>query len=238
MRRLAREQKLNTMLKQNMYLLLPLCAVVVFSCKKEKKNTPVTPTPNPGDPTVVYDDYVRLKPGNYWIYQEYRLDSASDPGQPLGEYDSVYVEKDTMINRKTYHKYHYESLAGTPGHTYFLRDSLSYVVDEAGVIKFSSWDYQSVFRTMVRLPDASSSDTLIITEQMGLANETTTVDAGTFTTSAFRQIYHFPVGYPYGATRSYDYRYAKNVGLVKATSGFYYSSPITFEKRLVRYHVQ
>jgi len=225
------------MLKHTRYLLPLLCAATIFSCKKDKKTAPGTP--DPADPAVVtYDDYMRLKPGNYWIYQQYGLDSASDPGQPEGVYDSCYVEKDTVINSKSYHKYHDGDMPGEPGRIYFLRDSLSYVVDKEGVIRFSSWDFRTVFRTLTRLPDAGSPDTLIITEQMGFANVVVTVGAGTFTTSAFRRMYHFPASYPYGAMRSYDYRYAKNVGLVSATVGFYYGSPGSFEKRLVRYHVE
>lgn len=213
--------------------------ISVFSCKKEKEDNP---TPGFNDPKIiVYDDYTKLSPGNYWIYQDYRIDSVNAAAIPLGTYDSAYVEKDTVIHGSSYHKYldaAYGSNPANPTYTIsYLKDSLSYIVDNYGKIVFSSEDFSHVFHTYTFGPNASTPDTLTVTEQMGFRNESITVDAGTFITSTFRKIYHFPSSYPY-STREYVYKYAKNIGLILETTAFYNNSTVTFERRLVRYHVK
>jgi hypothetical protein len=229
------------MTKNHICLLMLAAIIAAPSCKK-KDNTVPTPGP-PIDSTVniSYDNYMMLKPGNYWIYQNYKLDSVNGEAHPMGTYDSCYVEKDTLMGLKLYHKYLSKiSPFGSPTdyNTRFLRDSLSYTIDNTGRILFSSEDFTSIFRSFTYGPNAATDDTLYITERMGLKDETTIVDAGTFTTSAFRRIYRYPDDYPYGQHREYDYRYAKHIGLVRETTGFYSLSPMVYERRLVRYHVK
>ncbi len=187
---------------------------------------------------ITYDNYTTLKPGNYWVYQNYMLDSVNGTAHPQGTYDSSFVEKDTIMNGLTYHKYRYAT--GTPRQyaTDYLRDSLSYTVDERGLIIFSSTDFTNTFRTFTYGPNASTPDTLVVTEKMGFKDAMTVVDAGTFTTRTFRRVYQFPASYTLGSTREYDYKYAKGIGLISETTGFYTTTPAMYERRLVRYHVQ
>lgn len=228
------------MIKTTFKMMAALGFCCLFSCKKEKQ-APIPPAPDP-TVTVVYDNYTKLHPGNYWIYQNYRLDSINGAAHPEGTFDSSYVEKDTTIGMNVYHKYcdaTFQSNSMHPSYnTYFLRDSLSYTVNEKGIILFSSEDFTHVFRSYNYGPNAATPDTLLVTEQMGFKDVSVTVDAGTFVTSALRRIYHYPAGYPYGATREYDYRYAKNLGLISETTGIYNATPEVYERRLVRYHVQ
>ena len=222
------------------FVIAPLLVLLCLaSCKKEKGN-PVDPGPIIDSP-ITYPNYTKLLPGNYWIYQDYKLDSATGPEHPLGTFDSVFVEKDTVINGLNYHKYWDVAFSGSgAGNGFkvsFLRDSLSYLVNVQGHILFSSTNFTTIFYTTTFGPNLSTPDTLVVTEQMGFKDATTTVDAGTFKTSSFRQIFHYPANYRYGATREYDYRYCLNVGLVSYTTGFYDSLPWVFERRLVRYHV-
>ena len=223
------------------YIALCLVASTFFltmpSCKKEDKKV----NPIIDSPVVVYADYTMLKPGNYWIYQEYHLDSVNGAAHPMGIFDSTFVEKDTTINGKIYHKYcDVVLLSGNPPQysIFMLRDSLSYIVNSVGRILFSSTDFTSIFKVFTFGPNAATPDTLTVTEQMGFKDAAITVDAGTFITSTFRRIFHYPPGRRYGPTREYDYKYAKNVGVVLETSGFYEAIPDIYERRLVRYHVQ
>ncbi len=211
-----------------------LCAAGMYSCKKDKSNNVAPPIDS-----VIYPDYMAMKPGNYWIYEEYKNDTGVNGLQPQNIFDSCYVEKDTMIGDKTYHKY-CQATYLDPGHydIFFLRDSLSYVVNNFGSIYFSSQNFTDTFRKLDYYNPAAYPDTIPITEQMGFRDEQVTVGAGTFTTSTFRRILHFGPGYPFGPTREYDHRYAAGVGLIVHTTAIYTAVTYSIEQRLVRYHVQ
>ena len=211
------------------------------SCKKSK-NTDPDPVLTDSALTIPYASYTKLSPGNYWIYEEYNMDSATDPGGATGIYDSAFVEKDTLIGYAWYHKYMSPVRSGSaisyiPS---YLRDSLDYTVDNYGYIMFSSIDFTHVFRTVPYTnPIAGITDTINITYQMGFKDATVTVPAGTFKTSTFRKIYNLPAPkYMYGPQRDYDYCYAENIGLVKATTGLYIFTQAITERRLVRFHVR
>ena len=227
-------------------LLAVASVCLVFACKKDKNSSaPSTSTPPVIDSPIVvsvYDNYTQLTPGNYWIYQDYMLDSATGAAHPQGTFDSSYVEKDTTINGKVYHKYlDVKPLSGTSHPEYdvsFLRDSLSYTVNEQGIIKFSSQDFSHTFRSYTYGPNSVTPDTIKITEQMGFPNASVTVEAGTFVTSTMRRILRYPSNYRYGPTREYDYCYSKKIGLIKETTAIFDAIPQVYERRLVRYHVK
>ncbi len=217
-----------------------LATMLVFSCKKKTNGT--IPTPIDTVVTVTYPDYTAMKPGNYWIYQRYSLDSANGVPHALGTYDSCYVEKDTTINGKTYHKYieaDPNSLPSSPTYlAHFLKDSLSYTIDNHGAILFSSSNFKDTLRIRYSYPSAAHPDTIKVVELMGFRDAAITVDAGTFVTSTLRQLWLLPPSLPYGPVREIDVAYAKNIGIIKQGSGFYISAPNTYERRLHRYHLQ
>src|ERR1043165_1657872 len=198
----------NSLIMLRTTLLFAACIMVVCSCKKKGSEDPNNPT----DPvaTPVYPNYTAMKPGNYWIYQQYKLDSATGNASAESKIDSCYVEKDTIINGKTYHKYMSVFFDGSGYVAKYFRDSLSYVVTESGRIVFSSDDFTHIFRTIPYTnPLAGVNDTISITERMYYKDRQLSVPAGQFKTSTFRQIYYFPTPkYNFGPYRSYDYIYA------------------------------
>ncbi len=220
-------------------ILLAIAALcVVPSCKKDKTNTVKT---TPID-SVIYPDYMVLKPGNYWIYEDYMLDSANGAAHALGTFDSSYVTNDTIINGQTYHSY-WDLSEASPGGGYYvsyLRDSLGYTVTNYGGILFSSDDFTTIFYSrQVYNPTAGIIDTVTVNLQMGFKDSSMTVPVGTFVTSTMRQIWYFPPPvYSFGPTREYDHTYARGVGMIKETTKFYTNSPEVYEKRLVRFHLQ
>ncbi len=220
-------------------LLFPSLLLFVFdSCKKPKKNTAPPTLIDSVLPAPEYNNYTHLKPGNYWIYRSYKLDSVSGAAHAENTYDSIYVEKDTVLNGYTYHKYvSPQPFSGTLYNVTYLRDSLSYTVTNTGKIVFSSEDTTTVFSTFSYGPNAATAFTVNVTEQMGLKGQRITVDAGTFTTISYRQIYNWPTGYKYGPAREYAHRYAIGVGLISETTAFYEGDPAIWERRLVRYHI-
>ncbi len=203
------------------------------ACKKSTNSTP----PKPIDSTVVYPDYFALKQGNYWIYQQFKVTDSGT--EQLNTFDSSFVGSDTTINNKIYHTWFLP--AGLGGSTSFtwVRDSLGYVVDFAGNIHFSNSDFSTIFATRISYPNGAHPDTITVTNQMGFRDSMVTVPAGTFKTATFRNVYHFLPGYQiFGPTREYDWMYAQNIGLIKATAGWYSISSDIYEWRLIRYHIQ
>lgn len=207
----------------------------IFSCKKEH----LVPQEMFRQP-VVYDNYTNLKVGNYWIYELFTIDSTGY-GVSAGSYDSCYVEKDTTLHGNTYHKYVQISPGGYPQHAvYFLRDSLSYTIDAAGYILFSSTDFTNEFYLHYAVTPPPASDT-IYKRSSRMINETmpVTTPAGTFSVLNFRTTYiMYPPYSSAGYRRELNARYCKEVGLVSQVQPFFAAIPTMKERRLLRYHLE
>lgn len=210
-------------------------AVLAYACKKDKKTEePQTPA-QPVAPTV-YDNYSQLKIGNYWIYQQYKIDTLGNV-TALSTIDSCYVVKDTIMNGRTFFKIY------SPHYIYnhfFMSDSLHYIISPGNNIKFSSQDFTTVFDSRHNL--AQPGDTIYqASSKMTDKDLSVTVGAGTFITSNFKTTYNFyPNWRPYGnisKTRSINTRYAKNIGIVTETLPFFLNDPNYIERRLIRYHL-
>jgi hypothetical protein len=82
------------------------------------------------EPTINYEkvtDYYPLSIGNYWVYKVYTVDSNNNYREHV-EVDSLYVEKDSLINGKIY-----KLVRGTfLSELYLLRDSSNYLVTAEG----------------------------------------------------------------------------------------------------------
>lgn len=224
---------------KNIRCLLAFTVILLCICScKKKDNDSQTDPPLP----ISYPNYSMLKPGNYWVYEDYQLDSATGLPHALGTFDSSYVEKDTVINGRTYYKYwdvNYRgprAINGSPA-VFYLRDSLSYLVTSDDYVLFSSADFTTVFYTLTGA-DISSGDSMLVTRQMGFKDFTTITDAGSFKNSTLREVYKFTTGPKPGRSVEYDYKYGLNVGLVSYTTAVYSMRPEVFERRLLRYHLQ
>ncbi len=201
--------------------------ITTWSCKKDDETITEEPT--------TYDDYACLKTGNYWIYQQFTVDSLGN-ATPTDTYDSCYIEKDTLINGKTYFKLVQPSYLGIiPGRLY-LRDSLHYVVDQSGAKYFSSIDFTSVFKyyTMMFESDTIAECTIKMSHQ----NEVVVVPAGSFSTHAYQMHWEMHPPYNYNGTNRYQHtRYAKGKGIISQTMPFFLGSPNSVERRLVRSYI-
>jgi len=222
---------------------LVIALAFTFACKK-KNNTVTEPEEAP---PVTYDNYSQLKVGNYWIYNRIEVMQNSTETD-LQQYDSCYIDKDTVIRNATYFKLHkYDFMMELP-YVLYLRDSLHYIVDLNGQIVFSSQDFSTVFNTSYFTvdgslfdPDYSGVDTLFkITKKMNDKDLVKNVPAGAFKTSNMQTTYVFlkpdpssPVDNP----RYLNARYSKNIGLVSETELFYLSERYMHERRLLRYHL-
>ncbi len=102
--------------------------VLLSSCQKKGQN-PVAP--NASNDKIA--DYYPLSVGNYWIYEIYEGDSASDLTDQ-NRIDSIYVEKDSLINGKIFKVIKTTFL----GQITLIRDSSDYIVTSDGQKIFST----------------------------------------------------------------------------------------------------
>jgi hypothetical protein len=212
-------------MKNSILALLSVLALL-SACKKD-------------DTSAVYDNYGNLEPGNYWLYDRYYLDSGSVLTLVPNVTDSNYVEKDTMINGNTFHKLMVAGVS-TTGNSYtphFLRDSLHYLVDWQGTIQFSSENFTDTLATLFQILEFNTPDTLaFVTMRMADDGFSVTTAAGTFNTKNYRQTYHMWPNYQkFGTERYQNRRYAKDVGVVEETVGFFIGSDRAIVRRLKAY---
>jgi len=209
-------------------------------CKKDNEIIPHLPSP-PNE--VIYPDFSQLKVGNYWVYQQFIVDSSGN-ATPTNVYDSCYVEKDTLINNNTYFKvYRPNPYFPQWGYTY-LRDSLHYIVscrnfqNQSSQICFSSQDFNTTFYSY-HMTYGNLQDTIaLVTAKMEYPGLIVSTPAGSFETSTFKINYNYGANWDnFGNPRHQNTRYSKGVGIVSEELPHTYSNPNYLERRLVRYHV-
>ena len=204
-------------------VLVPL-VFIQACCKKDSTQQPIS-----------YPSYSKLAVGNYWIYGQFTIDTMGN-ATTMNIYDSVYVEKDTIINNQTYFKVYKPMAFIIPAGYAFLRDSLHYIINSSGAILFSSEDFTTVFNEVYHTNGADTTYRLVT--KMEDKDATILTPAGAFTTSDFRHTYYMYPNYSgAGNPRYLHSRYAKDVGLVAETFPFYSLNPNYVERRLVRFHV-
>lgn len=207
-------------MKQLVFLLSTL--LFMAACKKES-NTPFIP--------YTVNDYVMLKANNYWIYETYQIEP--DGKETDKQYtDSIFVEKDTIMNNNTYFKLNTfnKNISNTNyllRETNYYRDSSGYLVNDKGEIWFSVFNF---------------SDTLLLSNFGGIGYiiyYQMDAPSGPVVSSIPQELCY--VGY-FSKTdgselRLAKYTYQKGIGKTLYRY-FYVSSPNYFENRLVRYRVE
>lgn len=218
-----------------MKLLISAVLVSAFMFQSCKKDNDEAPAPQILDPAA-YPDYSCLRTGNYWIYQQYAIDSAGN-ATATNVIDSVFVEKDTLIQGVVYYKVVSPSPYGIyPGFSY-LRDSLHYIVNSHGQLLFSSQDFTNHLEDDYTITNLTDTVCRMI-KMMADADAAVAVPAGTFITSDARETYLMYPAYSMNGNIRYKHnRYAENVGLVVQTLPFFVGLPTQIERRLIRYHV-
>jgi hypothetical protein len=204
-----------------------MAVAFLSSCQKEDDN-------------AVKTSYMPLRIGNYWIYQEFRIDTSGNE-IASSKLDSVIIKRDTLINHKKYYV-----LEGTnyPFSHYWdiidiLRDSSGYIVNQNGTVRFAEKDFRDtlVYRAESNIYD--NNDTLYtITYHMERNNNAVTVPAGTFEVLNFKGTVIAYMNTPGIKWPRYtNCYYASGIGKIMETY-IYISSLQSIEKRLVRYHIQ
>ena len=205
-----------------------VCVALAGCCKKDDD----VHKPRAEEP--IDADYTPLAVGNYWIYERYQafLDGTEVAQNTL---DSVYVEKDSVIDGRLFYKYIRTSSVGPTA--FFMRDSLHYMVLSNGQIVFSSEDFSTVFSSYI-YTDSDGDTVMTVDKKMSDKDSLIATPAGVFTTSNFQTAFGH-----YGSTglsqvRYMDTRYAKDVGLVEETVSYYPPHTYNTIRKLVRYHLK
>ncbi len=216
-------------MKQPLFFVL-VVVLISTSCKKDK----VTELPAEPDPPITYANFSQLKVGNYWIYERFFIDE-NGVAEPNGTIDSCYIIQGPQINGKQYFELVQPSFV-IPTPDPYLRDSLQYLVNSHGEIQFSSTDFNTAFISNYII---NFGDTVAYRlKKMEEIDALVSTPAGDFVTSDARTTYYFYPGYDDVPERYQHARYAENVGLVIQTGPIFIGSLNSFERRLVRYHIE
>jgi len=184
------------------------------------------------------ESYLPLAVGNYWIYENCRIDSLGNETK-LSQIDTVIITKDTLINNKKYFVFegtHYPSSEKLI--LSIKRDSIGFLVNEKGSITFSIDNFTDTLYSSIIIHEG---DTLLMSdykmENPGISIE---VPAGIFSNvlnfKGFR--YTIENGIIIKDKKPLNNYYAKGVG--KINSNFFYQSQdyIQYERRLIKYHIE
>lgn len=207
-------------MKKWFIMIIAVLSILSFSCKKDSED----------QIPVVKANYYQLKVGNYWIYQRFNVDT-NGVATPTGDYDSAFIEKDTLIQGFTYFKLKENPYVLFPEQmSSYLRDSSGYLVTSSGNILASDDNFTTVLAI-----DTSIPNLYVGYLQMTGKDSLVTTEAGNFQSITPRRKIvptppnnaNFPIRYTYEV-------YGKGVGKMK-THSFFFSDAMTFETRLVRY---
>lgn len=203
-------------MKNSLFLLAILGLFILNACEKTKDEYPKS-------------DYYQLKTGNYWVYEQQTIygDTAVETS-PIT--DSIYIEKDTVINAKTYFKFT-ETNWVIPISTYFLRDSAGYLIDQHGNVFFSA------VNTTDTLYFRKIQDLVQLTYKMDSEDSSVSVPAGAFNCLFYRcTIRPLTPNLPYTSRTQGDFR-ADGIGLVMSSIVNVGEFEYRLRKRLLRYHI-
>lgn len=205
-------------------LMMIVCAFALFlSCKKEDE-----------EKAIVYPDYGNLKVGNYWIYQHFRIDTTGE-ATALDIFDTCFIERDTIIRGNTFYK------MLRPAHTiyeyfyHYWRDSLGYIVDSTGKIRFSSEDFTTTLNFEVQYGGPNNDTIFTATSKMVEKDRLISTPAGEFITRTFQTRYDLEEWLSPYSPRFANLRFAKDVGIVSETLTIYSMDPNYTERRLVKW---
>jgi hypothetical protein len=205
-------------MKANSFFFIAALLLLV-SCKKEQ--TTYQPIPQA--------DYMALQVGNYWIFEGYEQDS-SGTYIPTGDWDSVYISKDTVIRGETYYKKHAKTLIlSTNQQIYYVRDSAGYLVNHFGRILMSETNFSDTLFVDTLTPQLFRGYAMMIGK-----DSVVSVPAGDFVSATMRMsVVPTDTASPF-PTRYVYWVYGKDVGEIKSHL-FFYGGDRHFETRLVRY---
>ncbi len=206
-------------IQANIALGITLISVIVSSC--------ATNDVDPNKEETV-SEYTNLKVGNFWVYDWY--DVTPDGSATYYATDSLYIEKDTIIDGRVFY-IKSGTFLGNRSRRNILYDSLQSSYIYPNTTLYFSLDSEIEVKKSIGLDeDPLAIATYMLVDSVQLID----VPAGSFSCLNFKgRIEPLQEDYKHGI-RYNDNFYAKDVGLVLMTTQLY-SSPNNIEMRLVRF---
>lgn len=222
--------------------IVTLCLIFVFlSCKKDTEISLPTPNLSSLNANNSLDTMLPLAVGNYWIYQMSK-DDSSGTYTLLNNTDSLYIEKDSIINGELYYKFKHSDTHGfmnyfLPSASFeqiWMKDSLGYLITYPRAMALDPVHFRdTVFRFIDTIsnapgyfclvPDTFSNRNFVLGQYSGLW-----LKGYSFIESPFE----------FRSGQHYFFAYSKNIGLMRMRYTFS-SCPYLcrFSQHLIRYHI-
>jgi len=221
---------------KNLFLLgLGIC-LFLFSCQDDDNSQGgiIVPVSDPMENDITF---FPLSEGNYWIYENIRIDTNGVETK-LEQLDSIYVAGDTIINNITYavlrgKKFLFDT---KDGFTNIIRESSGDIIDVEDNTIFSNTNFTDIIN--VETFSFDSNEFAKIEYSMEEIAEDITVPAGTFDEVLnYRGKLIALSETKADSIRYIDNYYSKGIGKIFETNYFFSSNNI-FEKRLIRFALQ
>lgn len=212
---------------------------ILFSCKKED-NSQISSN------ETVYDNYMPLKLGNYWVYKYNELDSVGNNITSVTKFDTITIIGKETINGKEY----YKSGSSNPSSNFrvyfsgWIRndkgkllgpkvDSLNNFLNEENVIFDLQLDSLNKLQCTNFAPFTNCE---IKQSAYNLKRDSSlNTSAGNFKTKVVQYYHWVQFGIPFwGSSRTTNQYYSKDVGLIRKEI-FAFSSSGTIFWELVDY---
>ena len=215
---------------KKVFLLSVIAMLILASCKKEET------TESDINNTEVSKNYMPLKIGNYWVYEQYHVDTAGNQTSSATT-DSLIVDRDTTINGETFFILMGNFMSPTTWRIVsILRDSSNYIIDNHSNILFSENNFVDTLAEQIYI---TNSDTLFTLFYKMEQSDAISTPAGLFEDILnFRGIIN--VKNPINGVENPRYNcnyYANNIGRVLIIS-HYVNSTTKLERRLIRYNIK
>jgi hypothetical protein len=203
----------------------------MLACKKDQK-TSQNPSTNP----ILVADYFPMAIGNYWVYENHV--NTNGAVEVINENDSIVIIGDTLINDKNYFIFEsYKQPYNSPS-LYFYRDSSNYIVDQNGSIIFTTENAgQVIFEEIDRI----DADTVTYqSNYVDLRVNNVLLPAGNF--EAISLVSDFIVLPHSDIADSLKFRHFESYfidGIGRASNFLFFASGHkTYDKKLLRYHIE
>lgn len=205
--------------------------LLIASCKKDnnENNDVVTPPTTANHTKYLYP----LAVGNYWVYGEVTIDSNGIK-TPTSAIDSVYIDKDTVVNGATYYRLFYKDIYNGNGSYTYYRDSAGYRISLNGIVNPTAGNVGDTLSSFVDPMNLFSNYSIVAQPPSSI-----TLPSGTFNNLfAIRNDYYLnpPLNIAYNPLENNHYSSA-TVGLLSYQYNFTSAPWITYERRLIRYHL-
>lgn len=209
--------------------------ILILSCQKEEDDTS-----SPGIVTeFCTSKYMPLNVGNYWVYEHFLIDSLGNETS-MEKFDSMAITRDSIIGDKKYFvlegtNYPYKS-SQEWGIIDILRDSIGYLVNQDGVIRFSRYNFTDTLA--IKFGTSEDDTCYVIYCKMEKCDHPVTVPAGSFEVLNFRgELYNHVLDTPKIDERYMNNYYAKDVGKIVQTWYLLSQTGFFSERRLIRYSI-